>query len=105
MNHCLSLLKIPQGGERLVIFTSRPYRHGDGDDSLCRCFALVDLSFHPSIGFYGCCATGSGQRSSTQWYCSNPQPWSSGIAKASGSIGVGDHAVWDGPGSAQKCVI
>jgi hypothetical protein len=28
---------------------------------------------------------------------SNQQPWSSGIAKASGSPGGGDHAVWDGP--------
>jgi hypothetical protein len=27
----------------------------------------------------------------------NQQPWSSGIAKASGSTGGGDHAVWDGP--------
>ena len=24
-------------------------------------------------------------------------PWSSGIAKASGSTGGGDHAIWDGP--------
>ena len=34
--------KSPQGRGRLVIFTSRPYRHGHGDDSLCRC---IDLRF------------------------------------------------------------
>src|SRR5229473_5896699 len=36
------------GKDRLVILTSRPYRHGHGDDSLCRC---IDLGFpfsHPS---------------------------------------------------------
>ena len=80
-----------------MIFTSRPYRHGHGDDSLCRCIDLdfpfpqprrartqacrssasvgrsapttprFDLSSHPWIGFYGCCSTGSGPRSSTRW--------------------------------------
>jgi hypothetical protein len=34
-----------------------------------------------------------------------PQPWSIGIARASGSIGGGDHAVRDDPRSAQKSVI
>jgi hypothetical protein len=34
----VSLLKSPQGRERLEIFAGRPYRHGHGDDSLrCPC--------------------------------------------------------------------
>jgi hypothetical protein len=65
----------------------------------CADNAPVDLRFHPWIGFYGCCSTGSGPRSSTRWYWSSPQPWSRGIARASGSIGAGDHVVRDGPGS------
>jgi hypothetical protein len=36
----LSLLKSPQGRERLVIFAGQPYRRGHGVDSLRRCFAL-----------------------------------------------------------------
>src|SRR5215475_12884522 len=36
----LSLLKSPQGSERLVIFAGGSYRHGYGGDSLCRCFDL-----------------------------------------------------------------
>ena len=44
-------------------------------------------------------------RSSTRWYWSSRQPWSNGIAKASGSIGGGDHTVPDDPRSAQKSVI
>jgi hypothetical protein len=67
-----------------VISTSRPYRHGHGDDSSYRCVdhrlsrsssslsffninwpfctdnILVDPSFHPWIRFCGCCPTGSG---------------------------------------------
>src|SRR6266850_2192779 len=67
----------------------------------CADDAPVDLSFHPWIGFYGCCSTGFGPRSSTRWYWSSPQPWSSGIARASDSIGAGDHVVRDGPGPVQ----
>src|SRR5262249_53836017 len=36
----VSLLKSPQGRERLVIFAGQPYRRGHGVDSLRRCFAL-----------------------------------------------------------------
>src|SRR5262245_9241350 len=36
----LSLLKSPQGREKLVIFAGQPYRPGHGVDSLRRCFAL-----------------------------------------------------------------
>jgi hypothetical protein len=32
-------------------------------------------------------------------------PWSSGIAKASGSTGGGDHAVWGDPRWAPRSVI
>src|SRR5260221_6400789 len=71
----------------------------------CADSAPVDLSFHLWIGCYGCCSIGSGPRSSTQWWWLGPQPSSSGIAGASGSIGAGDHAVRDGPGSTQKSVI
>jgi hypothetical protein len=38
----LSLLKISTGLREVVIFASRPYRHGHGDDSLCHC---IDLGF------------------------------------------------------------
>jgi len=34
--------KSPQDPERLAIFASWPYRHGHGDDSLCR---FIDLGF------------------------------------------------------------
>jgi len=67
----------------------------------CADNAPVDLSFHPWIGFYGCCSTGSLPRSSTRWYWSSPQPSSRGIARASGSIGAGNHVARDGPGSAR----
>jgi len=36
----VSLLKSPQGRERLVIFVGQPYRRGHGVDSVRRCFAL-----------------------------------------------------------------
>src|SRR4029077_540269 len=51
------------------------------------------------------CSTGSGPRSSMRWYWSSPQPWSSGIARVSGSIGAGDHVVRDDPRSVQTSVI
>src|SRR5262245_45433765 len=65
----------------------------------CADSAPVDLNFHPWIGFYGYCCIESGPRSFTRWHWSSPQPWLTGIARASGSTGAGDHVVQDGPGS------
>ena len=41
----------------------------------------------------------------TPWCWSSPQPWSSGIAKAFGHTGGGDHAVRGGPRRVPKSVI
>jgi hypothetical protein len=40
----------------------------------CADNAPADLTFRRWIGFYGCCSTGSGRRSSTRCYWSSPQP-------------------------------
>jgi len=126
--------KSPQGRGRLVIFTSRPYRDGHGDDSLCRCIDLTFPFSQPrrartqaprSSASAGRSAPTTPRSTSAlspgsasrvllyriwpqvidAWYWSSPQPWSSGIAKASDSFGGGDPVVRDGPGSVQKSVI
>ena len=75
--------KSPQGRERLVIFTSRPYRHGHGGDSLCRC---IDLRFpfsQPRRARTQAC------RSSASVGCSAPTTPRSTSAFISGSASMG----------------
>jgi hypothetical protein len=126
--------KCPQGRERLLILTSRPYRRGHGDDSLCRC---IDLRFpfpqsrrariqacRPSISIGRSAPTTPGSTSafipgSPSMGVALPDlpsgrrrdgagqartPWSSGIARASSCIGAGHLVVRDGRRSAQTSV-
>ena len=63
------------------------------DDDMVQTFAADRTDEAFDIGVL----PGFGHRSSTQWCWSSRQPWSTGIARASSSIGGGDHAVPDDP--------
>jgi hypothetical protein len=73
--------------------------------SSCAGSGPVGRSFHLSTGCCGCGFIGFGRKSSMRWCWSSRQPWSNGIARASASSGVGDHAGRDDPQSAQKSVL
>ena len=59
--------------------------------------ALVNFGSSLPTGSSGYGFTEFGRSSSTPWRWSNQQPSSSGIVKASGSTGDGNHTVWDEP--------